>query len=187
MPKSKKSNWKKISSQVIHQNPWWKLRHDRVIRPNGKRGDYFYVAGVNSVSVIAVDARKQILLVGQNRYPTGGVYSWEIVTGGIRPKENALAAAKRELREEAGVVARHWRSLGYYYPYNGVSAEKSYCYLAGDLKFTKAQPDDTENITMKWIPESKIRTMIQKNILNDGMSLAALHQYFLRTRKYKEL
>lgn len=35
--------WKKIKSKVIHKNPWYQLREDDVLRPDGKKGKYYYV------------------------------------------------------------------------------------------------------------------------------------------------
>jgi 8-oxo-dGTP pyrophosphatase MutT (NUDIX family) len=52
-----------------------------------------------------------VVLVGQWRY-TLDAYSWELVEGGAHDGEDSLAAARRELREEAGFAAARWERLG---------------------------------------------------------------------------
>lgn len=185
MPKPKKRNWKTISSRVIHQNPWYQLRHDKVVRPDGRGGDYYYLAGVNSVTIIAVDRQKRILLVGQNRYPISKRYSWELVGGGVPSHKNPLAVARQELQEEGGLAAKKWIPLGSFFPYNGAVADQSFCFLAQDLYAVDGQPEATENITRRWVSSGQIIKMIKQGTIHDGMALAALHKYFLQVGRYK--
>lgn len=185
MPKPRKGNWKTVNSRVIHRNPWYHLRHDKVLRPDGSPGDYFYISGTDSALVVAVDRSGRILLVGQNRYPIGNKYSWEIAAGGVPQGQKPLEVARRELQEEGGLAAKKWTSLGSFFPYNGVSADKSYCFLAEDLSLVEGQPEATENITRRWFSPSQIITMIKRGAITDGMSLAALHLYFLKNRTYR--
>ncbi len=35
---SRKNPWKTLSTKIVRSNPWFKLREDRVIRPDGKPG-----------------------------------------------------------------------------------------------------------------------------------------------------
>lgn len=170
---------------MVHRNPWYQLRHDKVVRPDGGRGDYYYLAGINSVTVIAVDRQRRILLVGQNRYPIGKRYSWELVGGGVQPRKDPLAVARQELREEGGLAAKKWIPLGSFFPYNGAVADQNFCFLAQDLLAVDGQPEATENITRRWVSPNKIIKMIKQGTIHDGMALAALHKYFLEIGRYK--
>lgn len=98
--------WKKLDSKIVHKNPWYQVREDEVIMPDGNEGKYYLVDNLNSVAVIAEDKDRKIYLVGQTRYPVGNIYSWEIVTGGMKKGKFSLAAAKQELEEEVGLVAK---------------------------------------------------------------------------------
>src|SRR5918911_392385 len=92
--------WGKISTRVVYDNPWIKVREDVVIRPDGEQGIYGVVHFKNvAVGVLAVEG-EEVYLVGQYRY-TLERYSWEIVEGGCPEGEEPLEAAKRELEEEA--------------------------------------------------------------------------------------
>ena len=37
--------WRRLASQQAHANPWFRVRHDRVVRPDGQEGDWFVVEG----------------------------------------------------------------------------------------------------------------------------------------------
>lgn len=172
-----KPGWKKLKSKVIHQNPWYKVREDDVIRPNGSKGKYFVVEDNNCIAVIAEDKDKNIYLVGQTRYPIGNIYSWEIITGGISKNSTSLASAKRELQEEAGVTAKKWTSLGYFYTCNGLVSDKCHIFLARDLINSKQKLDESEDITVKKIPFEKLLHLIKSNKITDGLTIVAIFKY----------
>ena len=108
---STENPWKRIESRTVYTNPWLTLREDRVIRPDGKSGIYTVVETRIATGVVALTPDEEIYLIGQYRYPTEE-YSWEIVEGGSDPGEDPLDTAKRELREEAGLVAAQWAAPG---------------------------------------------------------------------------
>ncbi|MFA6533755.1 MAG: NUDIX hydrolase [Patescibacteria group bacterium] len=176
--------WQKISSKIIHQNPWYRLREDDVIRPNGTEGKYFLVDGINSVAVIAEDSDERLYLVGQSRYPIGNLYSWEIITGGVKQGLDPLVIAKQELEEEAGVVAGKWTDLGYVYPINGYASERCSCFLAQKLTITQAQHEDTEDISIRKENLDKIIEMIRNNKITCGISIATVYKYLLYKNKF---
>ena len=60
-----------------------------------------------AVAVIPIDQDGNTRLVGQHRYPTN-TYEWEVPKGGVPPDESVLSGAKRELREETGLIAERW-------------------------------------------------------------------------------
>lgn len=174
--------WQKLSSKIIHKNPWYYLREDKVIRPDGKKGEYYYVDGLSPVAVIAEDDDSKIYLVGQTRYPIGNIYSWEIITGGTEEELSPIETAKQELQEEAGLIADEWTELGYFYTANGYSSERCHVYLARELNQTQSSPEPTEDITIRKENLEKIIKMINNNEITCAMTIAAIYKYLL----YKE-
>lgn len=89
----------------------FQVRRDRVMKPDGLPGTYTFVEGRSDFCVIvALDDAGRVTLVRQWRYPWGES-SWELPAGHLEPGESGLAAAQRELQEEAGLIAASWQPL----------------------------------------------------------------------------
>jgi len=88
-------NWKKLSSKVIHENPYYSVREDDVIKPDGSKGTYNVVVTKGAVFIVALDDERNVYLERLHRY-TNNNQSIEIPAGGT-DGEDHLTAAKREL------------------------------------------------------------------------------------------
>lgn len=169
-----KNPWTKLSSSVVYRNPWITVREDQVLKPNGKPGIYGVVETRIATGVVALDDRNEVYLVGQYRYPTE-MYSWEIPEGGTDPGEDPIDAIKRELREEAGVIANSWMQLGgEIHLSNCFSAERGVLFLARDLSVTETSHEDTEVISVKRVPFREALRMVDDGTIVDGMSIMAI-------------
>lgn len=104
--------WKTINSRVIHQDKWTTLYVDDVINPSGDETTYTYTKSPPYVMIVALD-QDNIVFVRQYRYPLKQEMI-ELPGGGIDEGESPLEAAKRELVEESGLIAKTWTQLGSY-------------------------------------------------------------------------
>lgn len=170
----RKNPWTTLSSRLVHTNPYYRIRRDTVIRPNGKRGFFWVTERPRSVFVVALNTKKEVCLVGMFKHPTS-VYSIEVPAGGVMKGESALAAAKRELKEETGLTARNWKNLGRYQVANGFVDEWGSVFLAQDLTQTKEHSQQEEGITeMRWASLRECHTMIRDGVITDGQAIVAL-------------
>ncbi len=168
-----RKTWKTLSSKVVYRNPWYFVRQDRVIRPDGTRGTYDVVVSPDSVFIVALDDRGRVLLIGQQRYTTR-MYSME-VPGGGSSGQPPLPAAKRELQEETGYVAKRWRKLGAFQSTNGMLCEIAHVYLAQGLRQTAHHEQAEEGIDqMRWVSLPTALRMIRRGQITDGQSMSAL-------------
>jgi 8-oxo-dGTP pyrophosphatase MutT (NUDIX family) len=166
--------WKTLGSRIVYQNPWITVREDQVIRPDGKEGIYGVVETRIATGIVALDHQTNIYLVGQYRYATNE-YSWEIIEGGSDDQEGPLQAAKRELREEAGLLAQTWSQLGAeVHLTNCHSSEVGVLYLARDLTETKNEPEGTELLEVKKIPFAECLRMVNAGEIKDAMSIIGI-------------
>lgn len=166
--------WKKISSKQVYDNPWVSVHHQEVIKPNGEPGIYGMAHFKNfAAAVIPLDHDNNTWLVGQYRY-TLNEYSWEIPMGGGVLDSDILEAAKRELKEETGMEANIWTSLGNIHTSNSVTDEVGYLFLAEDLTFGEAEPDDTEILSLKKVSLSEAVRMVMDSEITDSLSIAAI-------------
>ena len=171
---STENPWKLLESRKIYTNPWMSVREDRVIRPDGRNGIYAVVETRIATAVVALTPERDLYLVGQYRYPTD-MYSWEIIQGGTEEHEEPLAACKRELQEEAGLIADTWTPLGgELHLSNCISSEKGYIYVAEGLSKTQASPDGTEVLQIKTIPFPEAVRMAQSGEIVDAMSIIGI-------------
>ena len=106
---------------------------DRVETPSGETMVRDYLAHTGAVGVIALDAHERVLVVRQYRHPVSFTMleppAGLLDVGG----ENWLAAAQRELAEEAEVQASDWRVLVDYTTSPGCLQESLRVYLARGL------------------------------------------------------
>jgi 8-oxo-dGTP pyrophosphatase MutT (NUDIX family) len=171
--------WKRLSRRTGYENAWITVHHDEVLRPDGRPGVYGVVHYKHrALGVLALDAEDRVLLVGQYRY-TLDTYSWEIPEGGGAADEEPLAAAQRELEEETGYTARHWRPLVRSHLSNSVSDEEAICYLATDLQAGRARPEGTEQLQIRWVSFAEALAMAAAGEITDAMSIMTIQRFAL--------
>ncbi|MHB9862782.1 NUDIX domain-containing protein [Streptomyces sp. YIM S03343] len=121
------------------------VRTDEVVMPDGSvvRRDYQVHPG--SVGVLALDEEDRVLLIRQYRHPVRHKL-WEVPAGLLDvPGENPLAAAQRELYEEAHVKAEDWRVLTDVYTTPGGCDESVRIFLARDLSSADGERFEPEH------------------------------------------
>lgn len=166
--------WKTLSTRIVYQNPWFRVREDKVIRPDGKPGIYGIIETRIATGVVALTNTDEIYLVGQYRY-TVGEYSWELIEGGTEEGETPLVAAKRELREEAGLEAKEWQELGgEIHISNCITAEVGRIFLARHLTDVESAPDATEVLTVKKVSLTHALEMVDNGEIKDSISIIGI-------------
>jgi len=174
---------KLISSNELLSTEIFRVTMDHALDPDGFEIKRAIVQHSGSAVIMPVDHRSRVLLVRQYRLPVRESL-WELPAGRLDPGETVLQAARRELREETGFVARKWTRLGMFVPSPGFLAEKMTIYLATDLKEGEAEPMEDERIEKKWFPFNELGRLIAKNRIIDGKTMLGFFLYReLRKRK----
>ncbi len=152
------------------------LRVDTVQLPNGNTSTREVVEHKGGVCIAPLTDEGELLFVRQYRHPYGKVLL-ELPAGKLDSKnENRLSAAIRELREETGAVAKNIQFLGELYPSPGYCDEILTLYLATELSFGDADPDEDEFLQVERIllekavemvlggeiPDAKTQTLVLK-------------------------
>jgi 8-oxo-dGTP pyrophosphatase MutT (NUDIX family) len=172
--------WKTLSTRLVYENPWIRVREDQVIRPDGQRGIYGVVEFKNrAVGVLPVDEQGRIWLVGQYRY-TVQAYSWEIPEGGSPESESAEATARRELREETGLIVGRLELVATAHLSNSVCDEVGYLFRATELTQGALDPEGTERIEVRRFEWDEVWRMLQTGEITDSLSVIAIQHEALR-------
>ncbi len=171
---STKNPWKTISKKQAYNNPWISVSHEEVINPSGGEGIYGIVQFKNiAVGILPLDEAYNTWLIGQYRYAIDQ-YSWEIPEGGCPVDTAPLVTAKRELKEEAGLVAKDWSVLLEIHTSNSVTNEYGIVYIAKDLQQEEAEPEETEELLIKKLPFAEALQMVMNGTITDSISIAAI-------------
>ncbi len=165
-----------VSSRTVYRGPVFWISTDHVVEPGGIRARRDLVHHSGSVVVLAVDdsgSTPRILLERQYRHAAGD-YLWELPAGRIDPGERELHAAQRELLEETGYRADHWRRILHFYASPGFVAETMAVYLATGLRAGKAQPEDDEIIYKKFVSLPAAVKMATGGTIRDAKTISSI-------------
>lgn len=174
------SPWKILGEQTKYDNKWITVTEYDVINPSGGKGIYGKVHFKNlAIGVVALNNNDETYLVRQFRF-TLGHYTWEIPEGGGDPEKSPLESAQRELLEETGLVAKKWTLLLKTHLSNSVSDEVGFVFLAEELEQHEAQPEETEDISVKKLPFSEAVAMVDKGEITDSLTIMALQRMALQ-------
>lgn len=172
---SEENPWITHRTRPVYENPWIRVTESEVTNPTGGRGIYGVVHFKNrAIGVIPVDDEGCTWLVGQYRYALNS-YEWEIPEGGCPEGESPLAAAQRELREETGLLAGHYRVLSDNLALsNSVSDERATIFVATGLTQVEAAPEETEALRVRRLPLSEAIEMVKRGEITDSVSVIGL-------------
>ena len=172
--KREKNPWITLKSEVAFETPWIRVSKHDILNPAGNLGIYGVVSFKNiAIGVLPLDKNYNTWLVGQWRYPLEK-YSWEIPEGGGPHGEEPLAAAKRELKEETGLIAKNYMELCRMHTSNSVSDELAIIYLAKNLELTEAEPEESEDLQVKKLPFAEAYQMVMRGEITDSLSMVAI-------------
>jgi ADP-ribose pyrophosphatase len=165
-----------ISSRTVYRGPVFWVTTDHVQEPGGVRVRRDIIHHTGSVVVLAVDESRstpRVLLERQYRHAAKD-YLWELPAGRIDPGEKALQAARRELLEETGYTAAHWRRILNFYASPGFVAETMSVYMATGLKAGPAQPEADEVIYMRMVALSTAVGMVLRGTIRDAKTISSV-------------
>jgi ADP-ribose pyrophosphatase len=177
MPRTRKPEKARIvSSRVVYRGPVFFVTTDRVREPGNIVVRRDVVRHSGSVVIMAVDdtrSEPRVLLARQYRHPAND-YLWELPAGRIDGGETALEGAKRELIEETGYTAAHWRRALFFYSSPGFLGETMAVYFATGLKRGQARPEEDEVIQKRMFRLSQLVRMVMSGAIRDGKTISAV-------------
>jgi 8-oxo-dGTP pyrophosphatase MutT (NUDIX family) len=163
-----------LSSSIVYEDNWIRLRKDEIERPNGLRGTYAVVEKPDFALVIPAE-NDGFHLVEEYRYPIGR-RTWSFPQGGYPagstgPPEEL---ARLELVQETGFSAKELVKLGFVHCAHGIANQGGHFYLATGLEpgVPDREPEE-EDMRQQWVPRPTFEDMIADGLITDDSTIAA--------------
>ncbi|HLS24986.1 MAG TPA: NUDIX hydrolase [Beutenbergiaceae bacterium] len=179
--------------QEIHRGAIFDLVRQHVDLGPGGRVVREFVRHPGAVAVVALDPHGRVLLLRQYRHPVRS-YLWEVPAGLLDvPGEDLLAAAARELAEEADLLAGRWHTLVDYYTSPGASDEAVRVFLARDLRPVPEadrhrREAEEADMAFEWVPLSAaVEGVLSGRIHNPSAVVGVLAAHTLSARGWTGL
>ena len=161
---------KTVSTENIFKGKIIDVKLHKVMMPNGETADREVVGHPGGVGIVALTEDNKMILVRQFRKPLEKAI-YEIPAGKLDPNEEVEVCGKRELLEETGAAAGYFEYLGCMYPSPGFTDEVTHIYLAKDLSFGAANPDEDEFLDIEFFEPDEVKRMIMNNEICDGKTV----------------
>jgi len=164
---------KEISRKILYRGSIFAVEHACVLLPDGREAGRDIVHTADAVAVAALDENENLLLVQQYRIAYGQLMT-ELPAGKLNPGEEPRKGALRELMEETGCVPGKLTYLFGLKMTPGCVTETVHCFLAEELKFGQAQPDDGEFLRVMKMPLREALDAVLSGELRDAKTAATV-------------
>jgi ADP-ribose pyrophosphatase len=124
-----------------------------------------------AVVIVASDRDGSLVLVRQLREAIRKDLL-ELPAGTLKPGEEPLACARRELREETGYGGGHWRAGPTFYTAPGFCRELMHLYFAENVEPGEAALEDDESLEVVLVQAAEIEAVLQE--VEDAKTLVGL-------------
>lgn len=159
-----------VSSRLVYENPWLKVREDQILRADGTPGVYAVVEKPPFATIAAYE-NGGFHLIQQDRYPTG-TRSWEFPQGTF-DSSDPETVARTELAQETGIAAESMLYLGILYNAPGLTSQACHAFLATGLKHGEPNRDiEEQDMVHRWFSFAEFEEMIRDGRTLETVTLA---------------
>jgi ADP-ribose pyrophosphatase len=163
----------------IYQGRIVNLNLETVRLPNGATVELEIIHHPGAAAIVAMKDEETVLLIRQYRHAAGG-YILEIPAGTLRPGEDPVVCAARELEEEIGFRPSALEPLATFFTTPGFTDEVIHIYKATGLMPGKQNLDHDEVLEVVEVPLREAIGRIGDGSIRDGKTIVGLQVVFLR-------
>jgi len=167
--------FQRLRSREIYRNPYLAVEVHEIVHPGGKTGEHALIVTPPAACVVVADGG-DLLFARQPRFAAQAEIV-EVVKGGADPGETALECARREAREELGIVAAHWKELGRLWELPSLVDTPVDVFWAHGIEHVDAENEGLETIELVRIPQEVAIAAAASGKISDAVTVAALLRY----------
>ncbi|WP_308250713.1 NUDIX hydrolase [Nonomuraea rhizosphaerae] len=174
MDSSEEPPIRRLSTEVVYESPYLRMREDRIRRLDGSEGIYSYVEKPDYALVIPIE-NGGLHLVCQYRY-TIRARSWEFPQGTFpnMATGDPEHLAREELRQETGLTAERMTHLGRLDCAKGMSSQGFDVFVATGLVPGPNELEvEEQDLVHRWFPRAEAERMMRDGGITDAATLAA--------------
>jgi ADP-ribose pyrophosphatase len=172
----KPGRWVRLGHRLLCRSEWFEVYRDDVLRPDGTSGEYDHVAVPGSVTVLAMDESRNVVVTRQWIY-VHGTMQWRLPSGRIDGSDgDAEAAARRELLEETGITAGCWTKIGVLHGADSFTNHREHVFVATDLK-PAAEPrleSGEADLSVHWLRFERVLELVRSGEMPHAGSAFAI-------------
>jgi 8-oxo-dGTP pyrophosphatase MutT (NUDIX family) len=167
------SQWKITSEKTVLNTPLFDVKKLEIVLPTGSKRTHYVAERLPIVCILPLTDDYEVYLISQYRYLLGKTIV-EAVAGHVEKDETPLFAAKRELKEETGIIATQWEELTRVETGASAFRSKVHIYLAKGLELGKPEPMEDEEIALNKMPLKEAAQMVENGKINHSTTMLGI-------------
>jgi len=177
------SQWKIISQKSVFKAKLFEVKEIIFKNKSGQEKIHHIAQRDTVVTIFPLTDKYEIYLISQYRYMLNKIVL-EAVSGYVDKKETTIAAAKRELKEEAGIEAGQFEEIARIEMAGSVFKSRGHLFLAKGLEIGENKPEEDEEISIVKMPLSMaVQKVMIGEINHSATVIGILTLDKLRTEK----
>lgn len=167
------SRWKIVSRKPVFKAKLFNIKEIVFKNKSGKEKIHHIVQRDTVVTIFPLTDSYEIYLVSQDRYMLEKTVL-EAPSGYMEKGETVIEAAKRELKEEAGITAQQFEELARVDLASSTFKSKVHLFLAKGLEMGEANLDEDEEISVVKISLDQAVEKVMIGEINHAVSMVGI-------------
>lgn len=163
-----------LRQRLAYKGRKFSFEVNRLRLPNKSEGEWECVRHPGGALAVPITPDGKLVLTRQYRFTVQGRLL-EFPAGTLEVGEDPAGTIEREIQEEVGYRAGHWKKLGEFFLAPGYSDEIIYAFLATDLELLESPPkkDDDEDIETVLMTVEEVEQAIYAGDFTDAKSICS--------------
>ncbi len=153
--------WRIGTEKTIYKSKLFSVKEHQITFPNKKKKIYDFVERKPTAVIFPLTSSYELYLISEFR-TLHKKFVLEAIAGHINDGELPIDAAKRELKEEAGLMGESWEQLIKIEGSGSVIKSTSYLFLTKGIKEGKQDLDEDEEIKLLKMPLNEAVSKVLK-------------------------